>query len=57
MNKQTIKEILICIIISYLITSYIGNDFNPFNLTSDERLIQVFMTAVAMFIRQMLKNY
>jgi len=55
-NINRLKEIIITIIISYLITSYVANEFNPFKLTIDARVVQVFMTATLIFVHQMLRD-
>jgi hypothetical protein len=56
MKKLTIKEVLITIIISYLIVSYINNEFNPFNLSLEARVIQIFLIGVSIFTQLMMKN-
>jgi hypothetical protein len=55
-NIHRLKEITITIIISYLITSYVSNEFNPFKLTTDARLVQVFIATISIFVHQTLRD-
>jgi len=56
MEKLTIKEIFITIITSYLIVSYVNNQFNPFLLSEGARLLQLALIGLFFFIQLMIKN-
>lgn len=56
MKPLTIKEILITIIVSYLITSFVNAELNPFNLSEYARVIQVFIIAISLFVQLGIKN-
>ena len=56
MKKLTIKEIAITIITSYLIVSYVNNQFNPFLLSEVARVMQLVLIGMSLFIQLMIKN-
>lgn len=56
MKKLSIKEILITIIVSYLITSFVNAEINPFNLSLYARLIQVFVILTSLLVQLGIKN-
>ena len=56
MKKLTIKEILITIIVSYLVVSYVNGQFNPLNLSLGARLIQMFILGLSLFAQLMIKK-
>lgn len=56
MKPLTIKEILITIIVSYLITSFVNAELNPFNLSEYARVIQVFIITISLFVQLGIKN-
>ena len=55
MKPLTIKEILKTIIVSYLITSFVNSELNPFNLSVEVRIIQVFIIAILLFAQLAIK--
>jgi len=56
MKSLTIKEFLITIAISYVVISYVNNNFNPFELSIETRLCQLVITGVSLFIQIAIKN-
>lgn len=56
MKTLSIKQIFITIIITYLITSYINSEMNPFNWKVTVRVLQIFITAVSLGIQLGIKN-
>jgi len=56
MEKLPLKNIIITIVLSYLITSYINAEFNPIKLCLEVRLLQVFITGLSLFIQWGIKN-
>jgi hypothetical protein len=56
MKKLTIKEIFITIITSYLIVSYVNNQFNPFLLSEGARFIQLVLIGISFVIQLLIKN-
>lgn len=55
-NLLSIKEILLTIAISYILTSYINNNFNPFILSKEAKIIQVLIIGVSLFLQAMYKD-
>lgn len=51
MEKLPVKNIIITIVFSYLITSYINAEFNPIKLDPIIRLIQILFTGLSLFIQ------
>lgn len=56
MEKLPVKNIIITIILSYLITSYISAEFNPMKLPLGVRLLQVFTIGLSLYIQYGIKN-
>jgi hypothetical protein len=56
MKSLSIKQILITIIISYIITSFVNAEINPFNLSIDGRMIQIFILGVSLAVQLGIKN-
>ncbi len=56
MKKLTIREILITIIASYLVVSYVNAQFNPLNLSLGARLTQIFLLGLSLFAQLLIKN-
>jgi len=56
MKTLSITQILITILISYLVTSYIYNEFNPFILSISERFAQVLTVCISLFVQLGIKN-
>ena len=56
MKTLSVKQILITIVISYLITAYIHNNINPFELSIYVKVIQVFVTGTSLLIQLGIKN-
>ena len=56
MKQLSIKQIFITILISYLITSYVNSEINPFNWDVTVRVLQIFITAVSLGVQLGIKN-
>jgi hypothetical protein len=56
MKSLSIKQILITIVISYLITSFVNAELNPFNLSNEVRIIQIFIIGFSLLIQLGIKN-
>jgi hypothetical protein len=56
MKSLSIKQILITILVSYLITAYVNSELNPFNLGVEAKVIQIFITSVALSVQLLIKN-
>lgn len=56
MKLLSIKEILVTIAISYILTSYINNNFNPFELSKETKIIQVIIIGVSFFLQAMFND-
>jgi hypothetical protein len=56
-NLLSIKEILITIAISYILMSYINSTLNPFELSIHDRIIQIFIIALSLYIQAMIKKF
>jgi len=56
MKSLTIKEILITIAISYVVISYVNNNFNPFELSIETRICQLVIIGLSLFIQLAIKN-
>ena len=56
MKSLTIKEVLITIAISYVVISYVNNNFNPFELSIETRICQLVIIGLSLFIQLAIKN-
>jgi len=56
MKKLTVKEILITIISSYLIVSFINAELNPFNLSIEDRIIEIIIIVTSLGFQLASKN-
>jgi hypothetical protein len=53
MKLLSTKQITITIAISFILTFYINNTFNPFELSTSVRIIQVVFIGVSFFLQAM----
>lgn len=56
MKPLTIKQIVITIIVSYLITSFVNAELNPFNLSMYARICEVFIITISLGVQLGIKN-
>lgn len=56
MKSLSIKQILITIVLSYLIISFVNAEMNPFNLAVYVRTMQVFIIGISLAIQLAIKN-
>lgn len=56
MKLITFKEIIITIAISYIAISYANNNFNPFELSVETRVLQIVFIGLSLFIQAMIKE-
>ena len=56
MKKLKITEIIITITLSYLVTSYIFNQFNPFELHILQRALQIVIISISLGVQLGIKN-
>lgn len=56
MEKLSLKEIFITIIISCMLTAYINNEINILNLSSEIKVTQIVFTFIILIFRIFIKN-
>lgn len=56
MKSLSIKQILITFVISYLVTSFVNAELNPFNLSNEVRFFQMFFSGLSLLIQLEIKN-
>lgn len=56
MKSLTIKQVLTTIAISYVVISYVNNNFNPFELSMETRVFQLFIIGISLFMQLAIKN-
>jgi hypothetical protein len=56
MKSLSIKQILITILVSYLITAYVNSELNPFNLGVEAKVIQIFIITISLGVQLGIKN-
>jgi hypothetical protein len=56
MKPLSIKQILITILVSYLITSFVNAELNPFNLSMYARVIMIFIISISLLVQLGIKN-
>lgn len=56
MKKLTLKEIVITIVVSYLITAYIQAELNPINWEIGTRITQIALLLCSITIQTLIKQ-
>jgi hypothetical protein len=56
MKSLSIKQIVITILVSYLVTAFINAELNPFNLSMHARFVQVSITLCSLVVQLGIKN-
>lgn len=57
MKVLSIAQVILTLVFSYLITSYIYADLNPFNLSEEEVLSQITEIGISLLIQFAINKY